>query len=264
MSNICDSVATNAQKYENYREQFTRLKKALDSKFFLEAIFIEYTIIEDRTESILRHAGKWEAYIKKRGGREATLNSKVTYINGQVASGDKLLKKYFSDNLLSNILEWKEMRNQLIHALLKQNLTTEYLADIAYQGSELTKMLRNRTNSFINTLMFISKKARIHILTAPATPWSRIKATKLTRAAARGYLFHPDVYKNVDFELIRYISLQKKELLQEIFAKDMEHVLDVYVKHGHIKSLFTCLYYTTGQKKKQYFFVNLFLERLNP
>lgn len=148
MSNICDSVATNAQKYENYREQFTRLKKALDSKFFLEAIFIEYTIIEDRTESILRHAGKWEAYIKKRGSREATLNSKVTYINGQVASGDKLLKKYFSDNLLSNILEWKETRNQLIHALLKQNLTTEYLADIAYQGSELTKMLRNRTNSF--------------------------------------------------------------------------------------------------------------------
>ena len=86
----------------------------------------------------------------------------------------------------------------------------------------------------INTLMFISKKARIHILTAPATPWSRIKATKLTRAAARGYLYHPDVYKNVDFELIRYISLQKKELLQEVFAKDMEHVLDVYVKHGHI------------------------------
>ena len=148
MSNICDSVATNVQKYENDREQFTRLKKALDSKFFLEAIFIEYTIIEDRTESILRHAGKWEAYIKKRGGREATLNSKVTYINGQVASGDKIFKKYFSDNLLSNILEWKEMRNQLIHALLKQSLTTEYLADIAYKGSELTRLLRNRTNSF--------------------------------------------------------------------------------------------------------------------
>ena len=148
MSNINDSIATNVQKYENYREQFTRLKKALDSKFFLEAIFIEYTIIEDRTESILRHAGKWEAYIKKRGSREATLNSKVTYINGQVTSGDKVFKKYFSDSLLQNILEWKETRNQLIHALLKQNLTTEYLTDIAYQGEELTKILRNRTNSF--------------------------------------------------------------------------------------------------------------------
>lgn len=148
MSNICDSVATNAQKYENYREQFTRLKKALDSKFFLEAIFIEYTIIEDRTESILRHSGKWDSYLKKRGNREVTLNSKITYINGQVTSGDKVFKKYFSDSLLQNILEWKETRNQLIHALLKQNLTTEYLTDIAYQGEELTKILRNRTNSF--------------------------------------------------------------------------------------------------------------------
>jgi hypothetical protein len=148
MNETNNLTATNIQKYENYREQFVRLKKALDSKFFLEAIFIEYTIIEDRTESILRHADKWDSYMKKRGGREATLNSKVTYINGQVASGDKVFKKYFSDSLLQNILEWKEIRNQLIHALLKQSLTTEYLADIAYQGNELTKLLRNRTNSF--------------------------------------------------------------------------------------------------------------------
>ena len=148
MNETNNLTATNIQKYENYREQFIRLKKALDSKFFLEAIFIEYTIIEDRTESILRHAGKWDAYMKKRGGREVTLNSKVTYINGQVASGDKVFKKYFSDSLLQNILEWKETRNQLIHALLKQSLTAEYLADIAYQGNELTRLLRNRTNSF--------------------------------------------------------------------------------------------------------------------
>jgi hypothetical protein len=148
MNDINNPKATNIQKYENYREQFTRLKKALVSEFYLEAIFIEYTIIEDRTESILRHAGKWDAYMKKRGGREATLNSKVIYINGQVASGDKVFKKYFSDSLLQNILEWKETRNQLIHALLKQSLTTEHLADIAYKGSELTRLFRNRTNSF--------------------------------------------------------------------------------------------------------------------
>ena len=35
---IVNNKATNIQKYENYREQFVRLKKALDSKFFLEAI----------------------------------------------------------------------------------------------------------------------------------------------------------------------------------------------------------------------------------
>lgn len=51
----------NQLKYENYREQFKRLKSALNSGFNLEAMFIEYAIMEDRTESILRHADKWEA-----------------------------------------------------------------------------------------------------------------------------------------------------------------------------------------------------------
>ena len=60
----------NQLKYENYREQFKRLNSALHSGFNLEAMFIEYAIMEDRTESILRHADKWEAYIKSRKGRD--------------------------------------------------------------------------------------------------------------------------------------------------------------------------------------------------
>ena len=47
----------NMQKYENYKEQMRRLKKALKEQFYLEAISIEYAIIEDRIESVLRHTG---------------------------------------------------------------------------------------------------------------------------------------------------------------------------------------------------------------
>ena len=138
----------NMQKHENYREQFVRLKKALASGFYLEAIFIEYTIIEDRTESIIRHAGKWEAYLKKLKGREPTLNSKTNYIKLQANSGDKLLKKYFPDTLLDEILAWKEERNRLIHALLKQILSTVEVSEIAYTGERLTKELRTRATNF--------------------------------------------------------------------------------------------------------------------
>ena len=49
----------NQQKYENYKEQFKRLNRALANGFNLEAMFIEYAILEDRTESILRHAEQW-------------------------------------------------------------------------------------------------------------------------------------------------------------------------------------------------------------
>lgn len=47
----------NWLKHSNYSEQMGRLKKAMAYRFYLEALFIEYAVIEDRTESILRHAG---------------------------------------------------------------------------------------------------------------------------------------------------------------------------------------------------------------
>ena len=84
-----NEVISNQQKYENYRDQFKRLNKAVASGFNLEAVFIEYAIIEDRTESILRHASRWDAYLKKLGGRNQTLTSKIGYIKRQMESNRK-------------------------------------------------------------------------------------------------------------------------------------------------------------------------------
>ena len=138
----------NQQKYENYKELFKRLNKALANGFHLEAMFIEYAVMEDRTESIIRHAGLWEAYLRKRGTRGATINSKITYIQGKVTSGDKLLARYFSDNLLNQVLAWKEERNRLIHALLKQQFEHNEIMELAAQGNELVKTLRTRSGSY--------------------------------------------------------------------------------------------------------------------
>ena len=142
-------VISNQQKYENYREQFKRLNKAITSGFNLEAVFIEYAIIEDRTESVLRHAGRWEAYLKKLGGRNQTLNSKIGYIKKQAESNRKdLLNKYFSDSLLDDILNWKEERNRLIHALLKQQLVHNEIKELAEHGKVLTEMLRTKSGNY--------------------------------------------------------------------------------------------------------------------
>lgn len=54
-----ETISSNQQKYENYREQMSRLSKAMKAEFYLEAIFIEYAIMEDRLESALRHAGRF-------------------------------------------------------------------------------------------------------------------------------------------------------------------------------------------------------------
>ena len=140
--------AENQLKYENYKEQFTRLKSALHSGFNLEAMFIEYAIMEDRTESILRHADKWEAYLKNRKGRDPNIDSKVKYIQKLAENRKDLLHKYFFDELLDRILAWKEDRNRLIHALLKQQLEHNEIKALAEQGKQLVDELRKRTGNY--------------------------------------------------------------------------------------------------------------------
>jgi len=140
--------AENQLKYENYREQFKRLNSALNNGFNLEAMFIEYAIMEDRTESILRHADKWDAYMKKQNGRDPTINSKVKYIQKLAAFQNDLLHRYFSDDLLDQILIWKDQRNRLIHALLKQQFEHNEVRELAAQGKQLVDELRKRAGNY--------------------------------------------------------------------------------------------------------------------
>lgn len=147
-----EQLPENMQKYENYKEQFKRLNKAIDNCFYLEAMFIAYAILEDRTESILRRAGQWDAYIKRRKGHDSTIDSKIRYINKRAEQKKTLLNKYFSDSLLDDILLWKEERNRMIHALMKQSLTTEELSDLALQGKGLARTLTNRTGNYRRAL----------------------------------------------------------------------------------------------------------------
>lgn len=106
--------------------------------------------MEDRTESILRHGSLWDAYLKNH--KYITINSKITYIRKRMESGDKLLKKYFSDDLLEQVLLWKDKRNRLIHALLKQQLAHNEVSELASQGNELVKTLRSRAGSYNRTV----------------------------------------------------------------------------------------------------------------
>lgn len=143
-----DLVISNQQKQANYTEQFRRLKLALKNGFNLEAMFIEYAILEDRTESILRHADLWNTYIKSRKGREPNIDSKIKYIQKRAENRKDVLHKYFSDDLLGRVLIWKEERNRLIHALLKQQLTDAEIVNLATEGNELVRAIRSKASAY--------------------------------------------------------------------------------------------------------------------
>lgn len=143
----------NMQKYENYKEQFTRLNKALKNEFYLEAIFIEYAILEDRTESIMRHAGLWDAYMKTRKGKMPNIDSKLMFIHKHAQSKRYLLSRYFADDLMLQLRAWKNKRNPLIHNLLNQTLGPDDLMNLANEGADLMKDLRNRATNHKRALL---------------------------------------------------------------------------------------------------------------
>ncbi len=145
----------NMKKYENYKEQMGRLKRALNSHFYLEAIFIEYAIMEDRLESALRHAGRWNP----KPDEYVSIDKKLKLIEKMAEQKKSLAQKYFSSELTQGIRAWKEDRNKMIHALLKQSIHSEDLLDIAAKGQELIKILCSKTTSF-NRALEKQKKER--------------------------------------------------------------------------------------------------------
>ena len=140
MSNtIGIATADNMQKYENYREQFKRLNKAFDYKFYMEAIFIEYAIMEDRAEAILRYEGN---EIKPKNEQEfISITRKLNRIEKIAEQKNSLPEKYFSDGIAKNISEWVKQRNSL-----------EEVEIFALEGKKLARSLSNKAKNYKNAV----------------------------------------------------------------------------------------------------------------
>lgn len=139
-------TSLNMQKYYNYREQMGRLKKALRDGFLLEAVFIEYAVMEDRTEAILRYEGN---SIKPKDPKSfISIEKKLNKIKTIAREKKSLANRYFGDELADDILKWKNERNSLIHAMIKRKLSTEDIEAVAFKGEELVNKLNKRSQNY--------------------------------------------------------------------------------------------------------------------
>ncbi len=145
-------IVDNIQKYANYKEQMTRLKRALNAQFYLEAISIEYAIIEDRIESALRHAGTF------RPDKHNMLNKKLNRLAEMRRNSKTLANKYFSEELIQEVHSWKNERNPMTHALLNLQLHTEDLREVAERGEKLLKKVNSKVSLYNRALDRLAEK----------------------------------------------------------------------------------------------------------
>jgi hypothetical protein len=136
---------SNTQKYFNYKTQMVRLKKAISSEFYLEALFIEYAIIEDRTEAILRYEGN---SIKCKEGGFVSLDRKLNKILTIARDKGSLPNRYFEACFIEEIREWKEARNGMIHALMKKDVSTQNILEMTIHGEEIVKKINRLSGNY--------------------------------------------------------------------------------------------------------------------
>lgn len=134
-------MESNLLKQFTYAERKVQLKKAMYSEFFFEAIFIEYAIMEDRTESILRHEGGISLTNKQ--GFPLNLSQKIRKIRSCMPFAEERVRKYLTLELLDSLDEWRVKRNDLVHVLMKNQADTSALRLIAEEGKELVRILEN-------------------------------------------------------------------------------------------------------------------------
>jgi len=134
----------NKEKNEKYAVLMSKLKRSINNEFYYESIFIEYAILEDRAESLLRHA-KIPQF--DYNGDNLNLNGKLKKIEHSIKfNKDSYVSNHISFKLLSEIHDWKNRRNVLIHDLIKSKYNLdEDVKKIAYEGYDIIKILNGKS-----------------------------------------------------------------------------------------------------------------------
>ena len=137
----------NKKKNKVYISLMSKLNQSLKDEFYYEAIFIEYAILEDRTESILKHSNNYRDGL--------TLSKKLEKIKTLKSLNNDYCKKHLNEKLINDIYVWKNERNKLIHDLIKAEYNNVNVKKVAEDGYKIVKTLNNKSilvNKYIDKI----------------------------------------------------------------------------------------------------------------
>jgi len=135
---------TNEEKSQVYAMLKTKLKVAIQQKFYLEALLLEYSILEDRLSSILRHSGI--SYFRC-DGEEISIQKKLDKVSNAIRSQRLPIYKKVTQELVDEIMAWKEVRNALVHKSCQRLYNSEEVKSCAMMGNELVRRIINAASA---------------------------------------------------------------------------------------------------------------------
>lgn len=176
MARAISKVTDSKDKFNTYKNYMDKYSKAIQYECFLEAIAIDYAMLEDRLLALLHYMGVisrghdkitvnkfCRAQIRELLGRKPNAQLGVTNISGKISITRALLSinadekdKYLSTvntylekriskqelrETLEEIEKWCHIRNEYIHALLNKNYESaqEGISEYADMGLKLAR-----------------------------------------------------------------------------------------------------------------------------
>jgi len=114
-------ISGNSEKYESYREAWSRIKQAQENDFFLEAITIQESIISDRLISFLSRPGASNSFTKEKEQERTKFISFYSLIKHWRSEFKEGIKLSSGKNLIDEVDKWRDSRNAAIHAIVKSD-----------------------------------------------------------------------------------------------------------------------------------------------
>ena len=136
---LMEKIISNDEKYDTYRNLMVRLKVSLKTKFWYEAIFIEYAILEDRLCSVISHSG---------GKPKKNMAKNTETIRIFVHNQESNVERFFTEEMLDNLDKWRSKRNKLIHSLTGFLYNNEAVKIIAEEGDILTREFADQATKY--------------------------------------------------------------------------------------------------------------------
>ena len=146
---------TDSEKQYVYARLKKQLKIAMEHRFFLEAVMIEYSIVEDRMRAILdlleiKHITKQ--------GRDDGLSKKISNVEKEIDSQAGLAKK-LDRSLLDDIRKWVEIRDRLVHRSCIISYHSEEIEQCAADGEKLLKQIDNASGRVATYVKNLKQKS---------------------------------------------------------------------------------------------------------
>ena len=196
-----EPIQNNYEKYLTYKIQLGRYKKAINNGFYFEALLIDYAMLEDRLLAFLYHigaidnryisikiTGRTKKYLREIYGEGpinlSNISGKIKLIRAvlkwaevdeEIAHSQKYqytLKKQCREQLdipeffakLDEIDNWKDYRNEVIHALMNKNSTSLYaqIKQKASEGMDLARYIDKQTAK-IKKGNYIRRSAKLKV-----------------------------------------------------------------------------------------------------